>query len=161
MTRARFGSWLLCVALLLGIPRVLFAIGPGAIVIHGGSLKSPMVLRPAIGSLTVFWAANFYEGVPREKHTIPPGLEGRRFFEYDVFWGRFRDEELLKPELASQHGRLYLATADQPATVVLTAPINYQPVGIPAPTELAGFPSGRPLTLDEMAELVAANIPIR
>jgi hypothetical protein len=167
MTRTRFGSWILgVVVLLLLVSRAVSAIGPAHIVVHGGSLQSPTVLSPQIGSLVFMWAAgNFYEKQRPEQFTIPSRLKGRPYLEYDVFWGRFTEEELLKPEMAVQHGRLYLATADRPAAVVLTEPFNYSPSeripGRPVPTEPDGFASGRALTPDETAELVAAGIPAK
>lgn len=167
MTRARFGSVVLGVAiLLLCVSKSLSAIGPAAIVLHGGDLKSPLVTRPAIGSLHCLWAA----GTPhydRSKTDIPAGLEGRRYLSYDVFWGRFESAELI-PEAASQHGRLYPPTADRPAVVVLTLPAMNDPTpgatrakATPIPSQLDGFAFGRALTPNETAELVAAGIPMQ
>ena len=166
MTRARFGSWTLGVTLLLlFVSRSLSAIGPAAILIHGGGLQAPLVLRPQIGSLVVMWAG----GVPHydtQNTALPAGLDGRRYLEYDVFWGRFEPGEL-KPEAASQHGRLYLPTANQPAAVVLTSPNMTSPDpsetrarATPIPSQLKDFVFGRVLTAGETAQLVAAGIPM-
>ena len=166
MTRARIGSCVLgVVVLFLLVSRSLSAIGPAFVVVHGGALQNPIVLRPAIGSLMFLWAAgNFYEHESEMK--IPSGLERRRYFDYDVFWGRFTPEEL-KPEAASQHGRLYLPTADQAAAVVLTSPDMDGGPGTtraharPIPAELKDFVSGRALTPSEAASLGAAGVPMK
>jgi hypothetical protein len=168
MTRARVLSWVLGMAILVMLAsQSMSAIGPAFVVLHGGALQNPIVLRPAIGSLMFLWAGgNFYEHQRDMK--IPSGLEGRRYLEYDVFWGRFTPEELLKPEMASQHGRLYLPTNDRAAAVVLTAPVMTTADGsgvhappMPIPSQLEGFRSGRALTPSETDELVAAGVPIK
>ena len=89
MTRSRIGSWVLgVVVLVLLISQSMSAIGPAFVVLHGGALQSPIVLRPAIGSLMFMWAGgNWYE--QQREMKIPTGLEGRRYLDYDVFWGRF------------------------------------------------------------------------
>ena len=167
MTRARFGPWILgVVVLLVLVSRHLFAIGPAFIVLHGGTLQAPIVINPSIGSLVFMWAAgNMYEH--QHEGTLPPGLEGRRYLDYDVFWGRFKPDEL-KPEAASQHGRLYLATTDQAAAVVLTSPVMSgddpratQAPARPIPGQLKDFASGRALTSGETAALVAAGVPMK
>ncbi|MEO7191993.1 MAG: hypothetical protein ABI051_13145 [Vicinamibacterales bacterium] len=165
MTRARIGSWILGVVVLAFlVSQSTLAIGPAFVVLHGGALQRPIVLRPAIGSLMFMWAGgNWYEH--QAEGTLPPGLEGRRYLDYDVFWGRFEPEEL-KPEAASQHGRLYLPATDQAAAVVLTSPNMDGGPGAtraearPVPRELKGFVSGRALTPSETAALVGAGVPM-
>lgn len=166
MTRARFGSWILGVAiLLLIVSRSVTAIGPAAILLHGGGLQAPIVVRPQIGSFVFMWGGGTrYDN--QSGATIPPGLDGRRYLNYDVFWGWFEPEEL-KPEAASQHGRLYLPTVNQPAAVVLTAPVmtSTDPSATraparPIPSQLKDFVSGRVLTPSETAVLVAAGVPM-
>ena len=57
MTRARLASWILGVAiLLLLVAKSVTAIGPGAILLHGGELQAPIVVRPQIGSFIFMWA---------------------------------------------------------------------------------------------------------
>jgi hypothetical protein len=169
MTRARYGSWLLGVALLLlFVSRPISAIGPAYIVVHGGALQSPVVIRPEIGSFMFMWAAgNFYEHKRRGEMSIPSGLQGRKYLDYDVYWGRFTPEEL-KPETASQHGRLYLPTADQAAVVVITDPVMSgddpgatRAPSRPVPGQLEGFASGRALSTSEAAALGAVGIPMK
>jgi len=166
MTRARVGSWILGVAtLVLFVSRSLSAVGPAAILIHGGELPA-IIVYPNIGSFQFMWAG----GVPHydtQRAAAPTGLEDRRYLEYDVFWGRFEPEEL-KPEAASQHGRLYLPTADRPAAVVLTNPnmTGREPgatraEATPIPSQLKDFVFGRVLTPSETAALVAAGIPMK
>lgn len=167
MTRARIGSWLLGVALLVFLAsQSMSAIGPAYVALHGGTLRKPLVLRPAIGSLMFMWAGgNFYE---HQQAKVPSGrLEGRQHLDYDVFWGQFTADELSKPEMASQHGRLYFPTKDQAAVVVLTAPAMGNLPGetharpTPVPSEIDGFASGRALAPDETAALVAAGVPLQ
>lgn len=164
MTRARCGSWILGVAiLLLLVSRSVTAIGPAAILFHGGGLSAPIVVRPQIGSFIFMWGGGtMYDN--QRGTTTPSGLDGRRYVDYDVFWGWFEPDEL-KPEAASQHGRLYLPTADQPAAIVLTPPVMTSPdpgatraPARPIPRELEDFASGRVLTPSETAALVAAGI---
>jgi hypothetical protein len=168
MTRLRIGSRVLGVAILvLLVSQSMYAIGPAFIVVHGGALQNSIVLRPAIGSLMFLWTAgNFYEH--QSEMRIPSGLEGRRYLDYDVFWGRFTPEEVLKPELASQHGRLYLPTKDQAAAVVLTGPVmtsddenSTHATAMPIPSKLADFLSGRALTLSETGALEGAGVPVK
>lgn len=167
MIPARLRSWILGVAILVVLAsRSMVAIGPAFIVLHGGSLQTPIVLRPAIGSLMFMWAAGFGFYDNRQDTKIPNGLDGRRYLDYDVFWGRFTPDEVLTPELASQHGRLYLATKDQAAVVVLTAPDMDGGPGAtraqarPVPSHLDGYVYRRALASSETAGLVAAGIAI-
>jgi len=169
MTRARFASGTLGVAiLLLVVSRPLSAIGPAVILIHGGELQTPIVVRPQIGSFVFMWG-----GGTRHDHTVgkaatPTGLDGRRYLSYDVFWGWFEPEEL-KPEAASQHGRLYLPTARQPAAVVLTAPAMISATNpgasradpSPVPSQIKDFVFGRAITPNETAALVAVGVPMK
>jgi hypothetical protein len=166
MTRARFGSWTLGVAILvLLVSTSMSAIGPAAIVIHGGGLQAPIVLRPQIGSFIFMWGGGtVYDKQPVA--TISTGLDGRRYLEYDVFWGRFAPDEL-KPEAASQHGRLYPPTDEQPAAVVLTGPAMSSPDpsetrarATPIPSQLKDFIFGRVLTAGETAALGASGVPM-
>lgn len=166
MIRARIGSWILGVAvLLLLVTRPTSAVGPAFIVIHGGGLQAPVVIRPGVARLMFMWqAGNFYEHRRPEDMTIPGGLLGRQYLDYDVYWGRFTPEDL-KPEAASQHGRLYLQTPDRAAAVVITLPgmSSDDPTATradatPIPTELGGFASGRTLSKDEVSALVGAGV---
>jgi hypothetical protein len=167
MTRTRFGSWMLGVAaFVLFVSRSISAIGPAVILVHGGELPAPLVIHPAIGSFVFMWGGGtpYYDRQP--KAPLPTDLEGRRYLSYDVFWGRFAPEEL-RPEAASQHGRLYLPTASEPAAVVLTGPAMTSPDpsetrarATPIPAELKDFVFGRALTPSETAALVAAGVPM-
>jgi hypothetical protein len=111
-------------------------------------------------------AGNIYEHRRIEDMTIPGGLQGRPYLDYDVYWGRFTPEDL-KPEAASQHGRLYLQTPDRAAAVVITLPgmTSNDPNATRAdatavPNELGGFASGRTLSKDEVSALVGAGVPM-
>jgi hypothetical protein len=112
-------------------------------------------------------AGNFYEHRRPEDMTIPGGLQGRRYLDYDVYWGKFTPEDL-KPEAAGQHGRLYLQTPDRAAVVVITQPgmTSADPKATradatPIPNELGSFASGRGLSKDEASALAAAGVPIK
>lgn len=167
MTRARFGLWTLgVVVLLLCVSRTLSAIGPAYIVVHGGSLQTPIVLRPAIGMLKFMWGGGTRYYDSQHGAPMPAGLDGRRYLNYDVYWGRFAPEEL-KSEEASQHGRLYLPTASEPAAVMLTPPNMHNPEPgatrakpVPIPGEIKDFVFGRAITPSETAALVAAGVPM-
>jgi hypothetical protein len=169
MTRARTGSWILGVAVLLSfVTRPTSAISPTFIVVHGGGLQAPVVVRPGQGRLMFMWqAGNFYEHRRFEDMTIPGSLLGRRYLDYDVYWGKFTTEDL-EPEAASQHGRLYLQTRDRAAAVVITHPgmTSDDPNATradatPIPDDLGGFASGRALSQDEASALVEAGVPIQ
>lgn len=157
MTRRRYGSWVLGVAVLLCFSASASAIGPAAILVHGGELEKPILIRPGIGSFVFMWGGGTPHYDTQAKAARPTGLEGRRYLSYDVFWGWYEDDEL-KPEVASQHGRLYLPTVDQPAAVVLTPP-HMKAESTAIPTDLEGFIFGRPLTGKETAQLAAARVP--
>jgi len=112
-------------------------------------------------------AGNVYEHKRPEDMTIPGGLQGRRYLDYDVYWGKFTPEDL-KPGAASQHGRLYLQTPDRAAVVVITKPgmTSADPKATrtdatPIPNELGGFASGRALSKDEASALAAAGVPTK
>ena len=167
MTRGRFGSWILGVVIfVLFVSKSMPAIGPAAIVLHGGVLQAPIVVRPEIGSFIFMWGSGtMYDR--QSGASIPSGLDGRRYLDYDVFWGRFAPEELT-PEAASQHGRLYLPTKEQPAAVVLTGPAMTSPDpsetrarATPNSSQLKDFVYGRVLTPRETAALVAAGCPMK
>lgn len=167
MTRARVALWSLGVAiLLLVVSRSMSAIGPAYIVVHGGELQAPIVIRPQIGSFVFMWGAGT-RSYDTQKSDLPTGLEGRRYVEYDVFWGRFEPDEL-EPESASQHGRLYLPTANHAAAVVLTPPNMHNPEPgstrakqVPVPRHMKDFVSGRVLLPYETAALAAVGVPMK
>jgi hypothetical protein len=168
MTRTRYGSWLLGVVVLLAcISQSVSAVGPAWIVVHGGALQSPIVIRPTTNFQFMWQAGGFYERVRPEDMRIPGSLQGRRYLDYDVYWGTFTPEEL-KPEASSQHGRLYLPTSDRAAAVVITHPgmTSDNPNATradatPIPNELGGFASGRALSKDETSALAAAGVPMK
>lgn len=81
MTRARFGSWILGVALLLlFVSKSVTAIGPAAILLHGEGLQAPVVVRPQRGSFVFMWGG----GTRCDNQSgvrIPSGLDGRRYLD--------------------------------------------------------------------------------
>lgn len=163
MTSARILSWICGVAILgVLVSQSASAVSPAFIVLHGAGLQTPVVIRPGNGGFMFMWAT--YEN----ERTIPSGLQGKRYFDYDVYWGNFTTEEIT-PEAASQHGRLYLPTADQPLAIVVVTeaymrgdvPGSRRASSRPIPSQLDGFLTGRALTLNETADLAAAGVPIK
>lgn len=167
MTRARYRWWPFGIVLLsLIASRQVFAVSPSYIVFYGDQL-APVVLRTTPQQTSEFlWsysrAFKLVDGV--RKRAIPDGLEKRRYVKYAVFWGRWTDAPL-KPEAASQHGRLYLPTATEPAAVVVTfpdmdaPPPAEHPGAHPIPADLIGFWGGWVLTPDDVAAARALGVP--
>jgi hypothetical protein len=124
---------------------------------YGGELDVPIVQALPIGSATFLW--NTY----RTGGTIPKGLEGRTYVKYAIFWGRW-EKKSLTPEAASQHGRLYLPTASEPAVVVLTDAVMddgspSHPAARPIPVELGGFKMGWPVNAEDLATAKRLGVP--
>jgi hypothetical protein len=151
MTRPRSRAWLLGVALLsLLASQAVWAISPTLFLIYGDGLQNPIIARPQDPSefslyQFLWWRAGT-PYAPRTTWTPPAGLNGRPYLKVAIFWGLgpFEDyaalvralgsPDVLKqmnPEDASQHGRLYLPTASEPAMIVLTSPNMTRPKGTP------------------------------
>jgi hypothetical protein len=137
----------------------LRAIGPAILMFYGGDLKEPVLVfpgNPSSNPTSSIWNPT-NGGVPyasRQRGTLPPNLEGRRYICVAIFWGRY-DPATLKPSDASQHGRIYLKTASAPAVIVITAPHmantkdrTANPEPVPVPTSLDEFIAGWTTTLD-------------
>ena len=156
------GAWLVGVALaaLLGSTRV-FAISPALVMVYGHTLPAPVVidLKGTIGLNEFLWNTRVRGAFNYETHsgTMPAGLKDRPYFRLAVFWGRY-DVATLKPEQASQHGRLYLATASEPAVIVATLPhMAMEPR--PMPADLKGFHGGWVLNAGDLANAKRMGIP--
>jgi hypothetical protein len=143
----------------------LSAVGPSAVMFYGGDLAQPMLVRPGNPSVTptgFLWnpvnGGASYGGARRG--TLPQNLEGRRYVSFAVFWGRIDDPAALKPSDASQHGRVYLPTASEPAVIVVTPPnmmnpkdANAGPEPVPVPKSLSEFVAGWALTAEQTLQL--------
>jgi hypothetical protein len=143
MTRPRSRAWLLGVALLsLLASQAVWAISPTLFLIYGDGLQNPIIARPQdpseFSSYQFLWWRAGTPYAQRTTWTPPAGLNGRPYLRVAIFWGLgpFEDyaalvralgsPDLLKqmqPKDASQHGRLYLPTATEPAVMVVTHPM--------------------------------------
>lgn len=156
----RLASIVFVAALLVTLTSVpLRAIGPAILMFYGGDLKEPVLVFPGNPSYnpTNFIWSPVNGGVAygsTKPRTLPPNLEGRRYMNVAIFWGRY-DPATLKPSDASQHGRIYLRTASAPAVIVITGPrmvhakdSTANPEPVPVPTSLDEFIAGWTLTID-------------
>ena len=152
-------------ALLVSVASVpLRAVGPAILMFYGGDLKEPILIDPGNPSSnpTGFIWNPQNGGVPygSGRHgTLPPNLEGRRYMSLAIFWGKY-DRATLKAADASQHGRIYLRTASDPAVIVITAPSMFNPKNptanpdpVPVPTSLDEFIAGWTLSPEQTAQL--------
>jgi hypothetical protein len=109
--------------------RPVLAVSPSAVMVYGGTLVQPILLRPAspadfpaFGLL--WWKAGPYSNPTRTVQGDPEllsSLSHRPYVNLAIFWGQY-DPDQLKPANASQHGRFYPATASEPAIVVSPVP---------------------------------------
>ena len=157
-------KWPLFVAvLLLGLTSTpVSAISPSAVVVYGGKVAQPVLLRPAnpadfpaFGLL--WWHAGSYSNPTPIDQQLWTGLKNRPYVNLAIFWGRY-DADQLKPESASQHGRFYPATATEPAIVVTTAP-DMQKRSNPIPSELERFSAAWTLSPQELSTLKTVGFP--
>ena len=84
-------------------------------------------------------------------------LKNRPYVNLAIFWGLYEPDQF-KPENASQHARLYLPTASEPALVVATTP-DMQKKSNPIPKELGGFVAVWALGPQELATLKGLGFP--
>jgi hypothetical protein len=161
-----YWTWLLgTAALWLVAAHSVSAISPSLVMIYGDRLEKPIYVQPRDPSefpmMGIFW--NTKRGgadyQTQTGGTVPNGLEGRAFLNFAVFWGRIGDPSSLKPERASQHGRLYLPSGSQPLVIVATAPWMNEPQPVPIPKDLHGFVSGWTVSGAELQQLKALGIP--
>ena len=160
-------TWSIVVAMLLvGFSsRPVLAISPSAVMVYGENLKQPILLRPAspadfpaFGLL--WWKAGSYANPNRTVKGDPQlvgDLKNRPYVNLAIFWGQY-DPDQLKPENASQHGRLYPPTASAPAIVVSTVP-DMQKKSNPIPKDLWGFAAVWTLGAQELATLKGLGLP--
>lgn len=145
MNRSRTRSWLLGVALLiLAGSQSAGAVGPSAVLIYGGGLENAVILRYEDSSwfntVGLLWGgSHMYRSQEHavKGHALVPSLANRAYLNVAIFWGRA--PEKLVPENGTQHGRLYLPTASEPAVAVATAANMVEPVPTPIPTQIDQF----------------------
>ena len=100
----------------------VFAISPSYVMVYG-DVASPMLVRVGNEDRTSFlWETRIKRDGTIEVGRLASRLSGRRFVKFAIFWGQW-NEVPAGPEAASQHGRLYLPTASEPAVVVVTNPV--------------------------------------
>jgi hypothetical protein len=160
-TRSR---WCLLLLVLLALhSRPVAAISPSLVMFYGGSLKEPLVVRlDHTISSEFLWDSRFRKWAPEPGgklaiRDLAPRLADRPFLSVAIFWGQ-KYKPGLTPAEASQHGRLYAATASQPAVMVATVP-DMQAVSHPIPGGLDGFYAGWPLTPEDLANARTLGIP--
>jgi len=133
-----------------------------------GEGTSPQLVRVSHEDHTSFlWETRSRRDGTIERGSLASRLSGRRFVKFAIFWGRW-DELPAAADAASQHGRLYLPTASEPAVVVATSPVMeelgvHHPAARPIPTDFeedrdalgyrTGFVAGWALSADDLAEL--------
>ena len=163
MKHARKWSVLIAVLLLGFSLKPLGAISPTAVMVYGEKLTQPVLLRPA--SPEDFPAFGLLWGGRRDHTTrtvqgepqLLSDLKDRPFVNLAIFWGQYAPDQF-KPENASQHARLYLPTASEPAIVVATTP-DMQKKSNPIPKELGGFVAVWTLGTPELATLKSLGFP--
>ena len=160
-------KWSIVVAVvLLGFSSMpVLAISPTAVMVYGGKLGQEVLLRPAspqdfpaFGLL--WWQAGRYSNPTRTVQSEPQlliDLKERPYVNLAIFWGPYARDEF-KPENASQHGRLYLPIALEPAIVVVTGP-DMQRKSNPIPKELGGFTAVWTLGPQELTTLKGLGFP--
>jgi hypothetical protein len=133
--------------------------------VYGDKFAKPIVLRPASPSDfpafgLLWWKAGSYARPDRTVQGDPEllsRLKDRPYVNLAIFWGPY-DADQFKPENASQHGRLYLPTASEPAMVVSTTP-DMQKKSNPIPKELAGFAAAWTLGPQDLTTLKSLGFP--
>jgi hypothetical protein len=165
MKLARHWSFVVAMLLVGFSSKPVLAISPWGVMVYGEKLRQPILLRPAspadfpaFGLL--WWKAGSYANPNRTVLGEPQllsDLKNRPYVNLAIFWGQY-DADQLKPENASQHGRLYLPTASEPAIVVSTVP-DMQKRSNPIPKELAGFAAVWTLAPEELATLKSLGFP--
>ena len=73
-----------------------------------------------------------------------------------IFWGKY--DTGLKPEEASQHARLYLPTASEPAMIIATPP-DMQVKSNPIPATPQGFATAWILSQPQLSAIKDLGFP--
>ncbi|MEZ5319997.1 MAG: hypothetical protein R2752_21530 [Vicinamibacterales bacterium] len=165
MKHVRIWSVVVAVLLVGFSVRPVQAVSPWAVMVYGGSLETPVLLRPgspaefpAFGLL--WWQAGSYmrpDRTVRSEPALSRQLSGRPYLKLAIFWGQYGADELA-PENASQHGRFYFGTTSEPAVVVVTVP-DMQKHANPIPRALEGFAAVWDLGPEEIGTLRDVGFP--
>ncbi len=150
----RVGASLLAGVVCLSTVARVGAAAPSIIMIYGGPLQVPILMRHEVTS-DLPRLASFWCGSGRSARQPTPALEGRPHLKVAMFWGidiwsdpsAFdRLAPTLRPENAHQHGRLYLPASGEPAVMVSTDYMRVNtsirppaPVVRPVPSDLGDF----------------------
>ena len=155
MTRMRAAIVSVAILWLVSLEPV-FAISPSYIMVYG-DVAGPTLVRVGNEDRTSFlWETRIRREGTIERGSLASRLSGRRFVKFAVFWGQW-NEPPSGPEAASQHGRLYLPTASEPAVVVVRSPVMEEvgvrhPAARPEPADFTGFVGGWTLDADDFAQ---------
>jgi hypothetical protein len=127
----------------------LGAAAPGVIMIYGAPLAAPVFLRHG-DAADMPRQANFWCGGVRGPVPTPARFEGRAYLKVAMFWGSeswmepsmfARIAPTLRPERAHQHGRLYLPANDEPAILLSTEFVRFDPTAQPPAPILPPVPA--------------------
>jgi hypothetical protein len=174
--RLRQVSSIIAIALFALLPsQSVTAVTPTLVMIYGGGLQNPLYVEAgARQSLSFLWGISRNGLTPEawvvtgRRSVMPENLGGRPYLRFAVFWRHdrwatyLRQPDLLnqlKPEDASQHGRLYLPRGGQPAAVVATPPLMGSEHGVPIPETLDGFTDGWTLNNGDVSAAKRLGVP--
>jgi len=130
--------------------------------VSGGALKAPVVLTN--------WdeTASMLQQLGPRKPLLVAQLEGRPFLQVSMFWGpqwkQFMEDgrpvASLRHEQGNEFGRLYPATGNEPAVLILSgAPRQFDGAATP-PASLADYRDAYELTAIPIGILKRAGIPV-
>jgi hypothetical protein len=165
MRRAR-PFWFVVALLLPGVSMApALAVSPSAVIVYGGTLEQPVLLRPATNAEAdsinlLSWQAGPYFRPTRTvlgEPELVSRLRNRPYVNLSIFWGQYERSEL-KPGTSSQHGRFYPPTGTDPAVVVATVP-DMQKKTNPVPEGLDGFAALWTLSPQELNTLRKLGFP--
>jgi hypothetical protein len=139
LRRWQFGLIVIAMSLVIS-SRSASAAAPTIIMIYGEPLQKPIFVVLKQGEVTDSMSTYgfFFQETGR---TTPTEMSDRPYLSTAMFysfkeWAAYTNHSALltqlRPEQASQHGRLYLPTASEPAVVLVTRFRNLDPVPIPS-----------------------------
>lgn len=152
----------LVLLLLVGCVIPTHAAGPSIIMVYGGSLQKPIsVVLKEVSDLSTYAFLSCGSGSGTVKD-----VPNRPYVRIAMFWNKYlwerylRDPNLLpqlKPEQANQHGRLYLPTSTEGATVVATT-FKFNE-SVPVPENVTEFTTRCLLTAQDVETSRRLGIP--
>jgi len=141
----------------IGSQRVL-AVPPAVMMFHGEPLANPIFVT---GKDTLPFGDLF---TPLRQATRP-SLDGRKFVSVAIFSGPIDNPAhngtplaRLTPQMATQHARLYFATATLPAVMMVTDYLK-QMSGVPPPDATGEYRSPHVLSPEALAVLKRLGVP--